>query len=481
MAYSVNVLTANGKAVIAGASASNRLIYTRMLTSSDAMTAEDAAAASVSDFEGPEGPIVAASATDNVARVVGVVRNTSTGADPVELRSFALCGRLESATQDAVLLVLSDPVASVILPSSSAPLSGSSVGFSLRIDAGVAAMVTITSAGSATVSDLERMVSCHRAGDATAGDAQNVRGIKMFLDGLGASVLEVEKDDAKGWSGDAAIGGGLLVSGSARVAVDLSVDRDISTGGTVAPQETNTGAVGTYDAQYKRGFIGGFSLVSNPSGNPAQTVAQLGLPNTATNNPDYLQFRKVTNTGTRYLETKCGTIRIDLSSRGLVSDDSLSLQVGSNTLLELSNGSSGHEFTFRRPVIFENDVYMTASDMYVNYIECNSIYAGNPSTFADLVTVAGLFGTQPSYDSGTSARSLKVGSIVLASYANFTARKTGEIMDFTSSASSLLYFAETSGGTISATAVKLPYGKYVPLCDVSGVNGWALFQCIALY
>lgn len=481
MAYSVNVLTANGKAVIAGASASNRLIYTRMLTSSDAMTIEEAAEASVSDFEGPQGPIVAASATDNVARVVGVVRNTSSGADPVELRSFALCGRLESAAQDAVLLVLSDPAASVILPSSSAPESGSSVGFSLRIDAGVAAMVTITSAGSATISDLDRMVSCHRAGDATAGDAQNVRGIKMFLDGLGASVFEVVKDDAEGWSGDAAIGGGLLVSGSARVAVDLSIDRDISTGGTVAPQATNTGAVGTYDAQYRRGFIGGFSLVSNPSGNPEQTVAQLGLPNSATNNPDYIQFRKVTSTGTRYLETKCGTIRVDQSSRGLVSDDSLTLQVGSNTVFELSRGSSGHEFTFKRPVIFENDVFATASDFFVRYVECDSFYAGSPSTFADLVTVAGLFGTQPAYDSGTSARSLKVGSIVLASYANFSARKTGEVVDFTASASSLLYFAETSGGTVSATNVKLPYGRYSPLCDVSGVNGWALFQCIELY
>lgn len=481
MAYSVNVLTANGKAVIAGASASNRLIYTRMLTSSDAMAAEDATAASVSDFEGPQGPIVAASATDNVARVVGVVRNTASGADPVELRTFALCGRLESAAQDAVLLVLSDPAASVILPSSSAPESGASVGFSLRIDAGVAAMVTITSAGSATISDLERMVSCHRAGDATTGDAQSVLGTKIFEDGVGASVLEVEKDDAKGWSGDAAIGGDLLVSGRARVAVDLSIDRNLSTGGTIAPQATNTGAVGTYDAQYARGFIGGFSLVSNPSGNPEQTVAQLGLPNSATNNPDYIQLRKVTSTGTRYLETKCGTIRIDQSSRGLVNADSLSVQIGSNTVFELSHGSSGHEFTFRRPVIFENDVYATASDLFVRYAECGTLYAGNPSTFADLVTVAGLFGTQPTYDSGTSARSLKVGSIVLASYANFSARKTGEVVDFTASASSLLYFAETSGGTVSATNVKLPYGKYVPLCDVSGVNGWALFQCIELH
>lgn len=481
MAYSVNILTANGKAVIAGATASNRLIYTRMLTSSDAMTAEDAAAASVSDFEGPQGSVVAASATDDVARVVGSVTNAASGSDPVELRSFALCGRLESEAQDAVLLVLSDPAASVILPPSSAPASGASIGFSLRIDAGVAAMVTITSAGSATVSDLERLVSCHRAGDATAGDAQNVRGIKFFLDGLGASILEVVKDDAEGWSGDAAIGGGLLVSGSARVAVDLSVDRDISTGGTIAPQATNTGAVGTYDAQYRRGYIGGFNFVRDPADDPDQTVAQLGLPSSATSNPDYLQFRKVTSTGVRYLETKCGTIRIDLSSSGLVTDDSLSLQVGSNTLFELSHGSSGHEFTFRRPVIFEGDVYMTANDLYVSYVESGSIYAGNPSTFADLVTVAGLYGTQPTYDSGTSARSLKVGSIVLASYANFTARKTGEVVDFTASASSLLYFAETSGGTVSATAVKLPFGKYAPLCDVSGVNGWALFQCIELY
>lgn len=498
MAFDTNTLTAKGVELLASATAAIPII----LDGCDATTTYIDQASAIDVSARPASPL---STTTDVS-VIGATTNhvmarahfqagTNTGG---EARTLYLFGHAQNDPTNVYVIYVCSSQDTFHLPEADDVVNNYEALFDMIYSAVEGSVTTASTSVFCTLAEFnilkERVVTTHKEGDATAGDAQNVRGIKMFLDGLGASVFEVVKDDAEGWSGDAVIGGGLLVSGSERIVNNLEIegsmtvggdvlfDSNLSTGGTVSPQETNTGAIGTYDAQYPRGYIGGFSLISNPDGTSGQTVAQLGLPNSATNNPDYIQFRKVTSTGTRYFESKCGSIRIDLSSSGLVNDDRLAVQFGSYDMLVLErSSSSGPEFTFYRNVIFAKDLYATASDLFVNYVESGSIYAENPSTFNDLVTVAGLFGTQPAYNSGTSARSLKVGSIVMASYANFTARKTGETFNFTDSATSFLYFAETSGGTISATNVKLPYGKYVPLCDLSGVNGWSLFQCIELY
>lgn len=179
MAYSVNVLTTAGQAKLAGASSANRLIYTRVLSSEDAFTAEEAAVSTPVDYTGPVGFIAAASAIENVARIVGTIRNTTSS--QYELKSFALCGRLEGDSTDVVIAVLSDSAASVILPPAGGPSSAAAVAFSLVISAGAAGMVDVTSAASATLPDLDRFVSAHKAGDTHAGDDQSIYGAKNFI------------------------------------------------------------------------------------------------------------------------------------------------------------------------------------------------------------------------------------------------------------------------------------------------------------
>ena len=177
-AYTVNTLTLQGLAKLAGASASTPLIYTRILSSEQSMDATAAISASASDFESIQGTIAAASATGDVARIVGALQNTT--ASQVTLKSFALCARLDGELTDVVILVLSDPIASAILPPGGGPTSTAAISFSLIIASGSGAMVTVTPAGSATVSDLNRFVSIHKAGDSSSGDDQAILGNKSF-------------------------------------------------------------------------------------------------------------------------------------------------------------------------------------------------------------------------------------------------------------------------------------------------------------
>lgn len=184
MAFSVNTMTGAGVALAAAASASDRIIYTQVLSSESYIDAATASSATVGMFEGPAGGVISASATDTVARVVGSIRNARLSA--VTLKSFALVGRLESGSE-VVVAVLSDENAAVELPAESSEKTAASVAFSMSFSAGQAAMVAVTTAGSATVSDLARFVSLHKAGDPSSGDYQSVRGYKQFLDGIGAS------------------------------------------------------------------------------------------------------------------------------------------------------------------------------------------------------------------------------------------------------------------------------------------------------
>lgn len=186
--FSVNALTGAGRALIAQATAANRVMYTRMATRSDAMTQAQATGAQLSDFDGPSGAIAAASATGEVARIVGRVQNA--GVVELSLRTFALCGRTEgmsSAEPDVVIVVLSDPVPAAILPPAGGVDSAAAIGFSLRISAGESGMISVTPAGSATVADLARFVSLHTAGDSATGEAQTILGQKTFSDKLTAA------------------------------------------------------------------------------------------------------------------------------------------------------------------------------------------------------------------------------------------------------------------------------------------------------
>lgn len=183
--FSVNIVTPAGQALLARASSALQLIYTRIKASETAVTAAEAAASVPADFP-ISGTILAASATENVARIVGKISSASLSA-AVTLKTFALCAKIDGDAEDAVLAVLSDENASVPLPGPSAVDVNAEIGFLLTITDAGQVTVEVTGAGSVTFGDIARFLSLYKAGDPTAGEAQTVLGAKTFDGALTAN------------------------------------------------------------------------------------------------------------------------------------------------------------------------------------------------------------------------------------------------------------------------------------------------------
>ena len=174
--FSVNVVTTAGLALIARAAAASQLIYTRVLSDADAMTAAAAALATPADFSGPEGTILAASATDVSCRVVGRIGNQKTAAT---VKTFAVCAKIDGDASDVVVAVLSDD-AEIPIPDTSSPITGVEIGFRINISSADTVTVQVTGAGCVTFGDIARFVSCHKAGDPKTGEQQTILGAKRF-------------------------------------------------------------------------------------------------------------------------------------------------------------------------------------------------------------------------------------------------------------------------------------------------------------
>ena len=205
--FSVNVVTTSGLALIARAAAASQLIYTRVLSDAGAMTAAAAALATPADFSGPEGTILAASATDVSCRVVGRIGNQKTAAT---VKTFAVCAKIDGDASDVVVAVLSDD-AEIPIPDTSSPITGVEIGFLINISSADTVTVQVTGAGSVTFGDIARFVSCHKAGDPKAGERQTILGAKRFENGadFGAGV---------------GIEGELVVEGAVEMNNELLVD-----------------------------------------------------------------------------------------------------------------------------------------------------------------------------------------------------------------------------------------------------------------
>ena len=197
--FDVRVLTTHGQAMIASATAGNRIIFSALRVSGTAMDAATAAAAVVTDFSVSFGPILSASADGSVCRVSAKYTNPTSSEQ--HLKSFALCGRLENALTDDVIAVQSGADVDLVLAPNGTPGDTTMLGFNLTITGGGSVIVDITTAGSAALSDLDRFVSLHKAGDPSTGENQSIWGIKTFheainpVDGLTWGVIEISGSD----------------------------------------------------------------------------------------------------------------------------------------------------------------------------------------------------------------------------------------------------------------------------------------------
>lgn len=118
--------------------------------------------------------ILSLSVTGKTLRAV--VQFKSTGDTARECKSVALL------SDNNVIAILSSSDVMFTIPASSTSVVGVSVDFDIVFTNTGQATVDVSTANTAMQSDLDRLVSCHVAGDPDTGEAQTIRGQKTFTD-----------------------------------------------------------------------------------------------------------------------------------------------------------------------------------------------------------------------------------------------------------------------------------------------------------
>lgn len=105
-----------------------------------------------------------------------VVQFKSTGDTARTCKSVALL------SDNNVIAILSSSDVMFMIPASSTSIVGVSVDFNIVFSNTGQATVDVSTANTAMQSDLDRLVSCYKAGDVQTGEAQTIRGRKTFTD-----------------------------------------------------------------------------------------------------------------------------------------------------------------------------------------------------------------------------------------------------------------------------------------------------------
>lgn len=179
-AYIYYVVTVDGAALIAKATAANPIVYVAALSKATAAESDaDLSTKPASWYDGKTGDIAAVSAVGNNARIVAVWGNQGS-AQPA--KSLAVTARLASQTDEeaVVMTAMSDPDSTVTLPGADDIQGGVEVPFNVALNA--SGDVEVTPGAAASIADLARFVSLHKAGDPTQGEAQTILGEKTFYD-----------------------------------------------------------------------------------------------------------------------------------------------------------------------------------------------------------------------------------------------------------------------------------------------------------
>ena len=173
--FSSQVITGAGRSLIASATATNQIVFVKALSA----TTVPADPSQTSGYDGVQGTITSSSATNNVARVVTSYNNTNTNA-PQPVKAIALMGRLasQSDAEAVIFAYCTDSGSEIYFPGNNAPEQITRFAYNIAFEGD--APLEVTEAGAASLSDLDRFVSLHRAGDPTTGESQVIRGRKTF-------------------------------------------------------------------------------------------------------------------------------------------------------------------------------------------------------------------------------------------------------------------------------------------------------------
>lgn len=173
--FQTNEITQAGLRLIAESSSANPIAFVDALSASQIPQYPEEA----QGYNGIGGTIDASSATDATARVVALFGNTSTSEAQV-VKAIAIRAKLASQSDsDAVIFAYSyDADSAIHFPSNTAPSQRTR--FAFAFDFSQTQNVSVTEAGSASLADLERFVSCHKAGNPNAGEDQTIFGDKYW-------------------------------------------------------------------------------------------------------------------------------------------------------------------------------------------------------------------------------------------------------------------------------------------------------------
>ena len=173
--FSSQVVTVSGRALIASATATNQIVFVKAL-SAPTVPADPSV---TTGYDGVQGTITSSSATNNVARVVTSYSNAPTSA-PQPVKAIALMGRLasQSDAEAVIFAYCTDSDSEIYFPGNNAPEQITRFAYNIAFEG--TAPLEVTEVGAASLSDLERFVSLHRAGDPTTGEEQTIKGSKTF-------------------------------------------------------------------------------------------------------------------------------------------------------------------------------------------------------------------------------------------------------------------------------------------------------------
>ena len=173
--FSDQVITVAGRALIASATATNQIVFVKALSAGSV----PADPSQTSGYDGVQGTITSSSATNNVARVVTSYNNSPSNA-PQPVKAIALMGKLasQSDAEAVIFAYCTDSGSEIYFPAKNAPEQITRFAYNIAFEGN--APLEVTEAGAASLSDLDRFVSCHKAGDPTTGEVQTIRGRKTF-------------------------------------------------------------------------------------------------------------------------------------------------------------------------------------------------------------------------------------------------------------------------------------------------------------
>lgn len=173
--FSDQIITVAGRSLIASATATNQIVFVKALSA----TTVPADPSVTTGYDGVQGTITSSSATNNVARVVTSYNNSNTSA-PQPVKAIALMGKLasQSDAEAVIFAYCTDSGSEIFFPANNAPEQITRFAYNIAFEGN--APLEVTEAGAASLSDLDRFVSCHKAGDPTTGEVQTIRGRKTF-------------------------------------------------------------------------------------------------------------------------------------------------------------------------------------------------------------------------------------------------------------------------------------------------------------